>query len=123
MATKVDSSNSEKIAKLEQQIQSLLAEKGIPADPVEAAFKNVRDHLDVLTAMHPGHDFTPLIERHEKLKEAPSPDTSAAFVHAVHTFKPAWQDMAYIRDLTNDLHQVILDNPTSASPESDSDED
>ena len=105
----VKAPTQDQVDKLQRQVDSLLAAQGIPSDPIAAGLKNVYDHLTVRAAMLPQHDFTDLLSRHEALGDSPTVDQVAAYEHAVRRFSVRSPELAYVHQLTEDLHQTLLD--------------
>lgn len=105
---------TDRVADLERQMASLLAERGIPADPIAAFKKNIWDHITARAAMTPGVDYSALLQRVESLPEDLTTSNTAALQFALSLYKDP-EALAYVRQLTDELHQHVLDKASEAA--------
>jgi len=103
-----------RVSALESQVAALLAERGIPADPIAAIKKNLADHLAVRAAMAPSVDFTHSRKTVDELPDNPTSAHTAALLHSVTRHKHTEPDMSYVHHLAEELHQTILDNEATS---------
>lgn len=99
------------IQELQSKVAGLEAEKGIPSDPVEAAVKNVEDHVTARAAAMPHVDFSELSNALDKLRQDVTSD-------GFNVVKLAWEDLtghaelAYLGQLVRDLGKAVLKKVT-----------
>lgn len=103
------------IQQLQAQMASMREAQGIPADPIEANVKALKDHVKLQTNANPGKDFSELQKTLDELPGKSSDlttddtdlvrstvdDTVQANGHIAH-------ELAYIRQLSQDLHREVL---------------
>ncbi len=98
---------------LQERVDSLQADRGIPSDPVEAAVKNLLAHVRARKAANPSFDFAELIEQLQYLEEHPDfkPDDSAAQLTALaveDAVERGGRDFVYLRELARDFRKAVL---------------
>jgi hypothetical protein len=101
------------LAQTQLQMQSMLAERGIPADPVEAAVKNLTDHINARAAQLPMADFS---EVQKLLTNLPTdtaqvtPTHSELLMTTVHELVDMLKhaDLGYVRALATAVHKEVL---------------
>lgn len=95
---------------LQDRVDAMSAQQGIPADPVEAALKNLSDHVKARAAANPNHDFSLLISTLDDLDE--SLDSRNAerldIVTQQHVNRHSMLDLAYLKELAGDLRMAVL---------------
>lgn len=103
-----------KQAAAQAQIAQLLAERGIPADPVAAQIQALQDHLHAQANANPNHAeaYTPVLSYVDKLKSDGLTDKQAfkarTLVEDLHDTH-AGHELAYSRQLARGLHVMTLD--------------
>ena len=104
------------VAQLQAQVASLLAEKGIPADPISAGLKNLTDHINARAAMAPQHDFSKVLARIAAMVEegyvVTAVETEALRV-AIRLLHVPAVDISYVHQLAEELHLAVLDSATA----------
>ena len=103
----------DRLARLESQNALLLAEKGIPADPIAAQVKNLKDHLTARAAMTPQHDFSEFQALLDTLpEEGMSSKHTAPIAFAVSRWEKKYPgivgELGYVVQLAEDLHEMVL---------------
>lgn len=101
------------LAQTQLQMNSLLAERGIPADPVEAVIKNLTDHVAARAAQLPMADFSEVQQLLKKLPENTAdvtPTHSELLMTVVHELVDMLKhaDLGYVRALATAVHKEVL---------------
>jgi len=94
---------------LQDRVDSLSVAAGIPSDPIAAAVKNVRDHLDSRVAMNPyrREEFAELLTAVTQLSDSPdSKDTDLVRTLLVDLLP--FEGIEYMQQLSRDLHKAVL---------------
>jgi hypothetical protein len=105
----------EQIAKQQEQVNKLMAERGIPADPVAAQIQALQDHLKAQAGANPLHaeTYKPVVEYVGKLTSEGLTDRKAYkarnLVERLAEKHPA-HELAYAKQLAQDLHTMTLDD-------------
>ena len=99
----------EQMAAQEAKIKQLMAERGVPADPIAAAVQALLQHVKARAAMHPRYDFSELLEQLEKLPEAVTAAHANLLRRTVgnRKYTPIRHDLDYIEQLVEDLDDEI----------------
>lgn len=98
----------------QKHIEALLAEKGIPADPVAAKIQALQQHVDAQANANPWHSesYVALKSYVDKLESEGLTDKKAQkalrMVQAVQAKHPG-HELAYVRQLADDLYTMMLD--------------
>jgi predicted flavoprotein YhiN len=90
------------IDRMQAQISSLMTERGVPADPVEAASKNLWDHVAVRASAMPHVDFTELKE--ELSNDSPSHELVELLIDEL----PKHPELAYLGQLARDYRKTVV---------------
>jgi len=102
------------MAAQQQRIDSLMAERGIPADPVAAKIQALQDHLRLHAAANPNHaeKYAPVVSYVDKLtSDSVTPNKAlkaSNLVSALHT-KHGQHELGYAATLAEELHNLTLD--------------
>jgi hypothetical protein len=107
-----------------KRIAALEAERGVPSDPIAVGKENITTHLAVRAGMLPQHDFSDLTKRAGSINSA---EDATAFANAVRLFQDrngaAGHELAYVRQLAEDLNQTYLDDKTNTDSDVDSEDE
>lgn len=104
----------EQAAAQQKHIEALLAEKGIPSDPVAAQILALQQHVDAQANANPWHSdsYVALKSYVDKLESEGLTDKKAQkavrLVQAVQAKHPG-HELAYVSQLANDLYTMMLD--------------
>lgn len=104
----------EQAAAQQKHIENLLAEKGIPADPVAAQVLALQQHVSAQANANPWHSdsYTALKSYVDKLESDALTTNKAAkalsMVDSLREVHPG-HELAYVRQLARDLHTMTLD--------------
>lgn len=90
------------IDQMQAQISSLMTERGVPADPVEAASKNLWDHVVVRASAMPHVDFTEL--KNELSNDSPSHELVELLIDEL----PKHPELAYLGQLARDYRKTVV---------------
>lgn len=104
------------MAAQQAQISQLLAERGIPADPIAAQIQALQDHVHVQASANPNHKdtYAPVLSYVDKLtsdavKANPNKALKAAnLVGALRETVPS-HELSYAHHLAKGLHTLVLD--------------
>lgn len=102
------------IAAQQKHIEALLAERGIPSDPVAAKIQALQDHVTAQANANPLHaeSYDPVQKYVGKLKSDSLTDKQAfktrTLVESLAEKHPG-HELAYARDLARELHTMTLD--------------
>jgi hypothetical protein len=86
----------------QEQVASLMQERGIPADPVQAAATNLAAHVAARAAAMPTVDFTEL--KDELGKDSPDPEVVTLLVADL----PVHPELDYLAQLARDHSKAVL---------------
>lgn len=98
----------------QKHIEALLAEKGIPADPIAAQVLALQQHVSAQANANPWHSdsYDALKSYVDKLESEGLSDKQAQkavrLVQAVQAKHPG-HELAYVSQLANDLYTMMLD--------------
>jgi hypothetical protein len=99
------------IQKLQDRIDSMQAAQGIPSDPVEAALKNLVDHIEAHAAQNPSHDFSALKDvvnlTHDALTSKDAEKIQVTVEKVIDSLRHL--DLHYVLELARDLRTAVLD--------------
>jgi hypothetical protein len=104
----------EQVDKQNAHIKALLADRGIPSDPVAAQILALQDHLKAQANANPNHAeaYAPVLSYVAKLKSEGLTDKQAYkarnLVEDLHDTHAA-HELAYARQLAKGLHTMTLD--------------
>lgn len=104
----------EQAARQQAHIETLLAEKGIPADPVAAQVLALQQHVAAQAGANPWHSdsYVALKSYVDKLESESLTTNKAAkalsLVDGLREVHPG-HELAYVRQLARDLHTMTLD--------------
>lgn len=98
--------------KMQQQIDQLLAERGIPSDPTAAAVQNVSDHAKAQAQANPVHadDYAEVLELLGDLdSESVTADQVSELREALDELsaKHPQHELGYLKSLAKDLHKLV----------------
>lgn len=98
------------IQRTQERVNQLEAERGIPSDPVAAAVMNFKAHVEAHAAQNPVHDFSQLTDAVSNLSDPPlvSEVEVLRTLAAKHARRLTSLDLAYVQELVDDLHVVVL---------------
>lgn len=105
----------EQAAAQQKHIDALLAEKGIPSDPVEAQIQALQQHINAQHNANPWHSasYDALRAHVDNLDSKGLTDKKALkavrLVDAVRAKHPG-HELAYVGQLANDLYTMTLDD-------------
>lgn len=106
------------MAELQARLTAMEAERGIPADAVEAKMQALRAHYEARKVANPGVDFS---EIHEVLENLPVKSDGVTREHTelvrdtVQDYvrrSPVTHELAYLSDLAGELHKEVLKRDT-----------
>ncbi len=101
--------------KANAQIAALMAERGIPADPIEAALQALGDHLRVQADANPSHSaaYTDVRDYADALTSDGLTERKAArlvrYIEDLRALHPG-HELAYVAALARELHTSTLDD-------------
>ena len=101
-AAPVNADTQTLIEQMQAQIASLMSERGVPADPVEAASKNLWEHVNARSNAMPHVEFKEL--KDELSKDNPDPEVINLLVADL----PQHPELAYLAQLARDHHKAVL---------------
>lgn len=98
-------------AKQSALIAQLMAERGIPTDPVAAQIQALQDHLAVQATANPNHAATykPVQEYAGALTSDSLTVNQAVKLRNMIDDLPGHHELGYVRHLAKDLHNTTLD--------------
>jgi len=97
------------IQELQTQMTSLLAERGVPADPVAAGVMNLRDHVLARSAAIPDRkdEFADLVKALKDMPEKPTVQ-EVEYARAALDETLAFEGRDYVNQLAAGLHKLVL---------------
>lgn len=104
------------MAAMQAQINQLLAEKGIPADPVEAKIQALQAHVKAHANASPlaAEAYAPVLDHVAKFESGATTDRQAnkarIMLDDLHAQYPG-HELAYSKQLAKELHLLLLDDP------------
>jgi len=111
----------QRIQAMQSRLDQLSAAQGIPADPIAALVQALKDHVQAQANAHPNHDFAELKAALDELpdSDALTPDHTELVKTTVDDgletqLAGILSDLAYVRQLSRDLHRVILKGKVTA---------
>lgn len=97
------------IQQLQTQMASLLAERGVPADPIAAGVLNVRDHVMARAAAVPDRkdEFADLVKALTDMPDSPDAK-EVEYVRAALDEMREFEGRDYVQQLAAGLHKQVL---------------
>lgn len=103
------------IQRLQEQMATMNAERGIPSDPIEARVLSLKAHAKAQADAHPAYDFSELLTVLDEIPAKSSditPDDTALVKETVDDFMevngPLRHDLGYVQQLSRDFSRDIL---------------
>jgi GTP cyclohydrolase III len=98
------------MAAQDEQIKALLAERGIPSDPVAAGVLDLIAHVEARQAQYPQFDFSELTDVLKSLPDQPSDKDTALVNTVVEDILQAARhlEVEYLGVLARTLHKNVL---------------
>lgn len=103
------------IKELQAKVASLSVAAGIPTDPVAAALKNLKDHLEARDAQHPNHDFGEALKLVKELsgdsvviKPQDVELVRVVVDELIDNCRNIWHELAYLPELARNLYRETL---------------
>jgi hypothetical protein len=104
---------------LQAQVDRLMAERGVPADPVAAAHEDLKAHVAARKAGNPSYDFSEL----EKTLDVERPTVNDAekvkLAVEQHHATDGKSETEYLAQLARNLHRATLDDESSTEDDED----
>src|SRR6266849_4786453 len=94
---------------LQTQMASLLAERGVPADPIAAGVMDLRDHVVARSMAVPDRkdEFADLVKALKDMPDRPTADEVAYARAALDEVRP-FEGSEYVHQLAAGLHKLVL---------------
>lgn len=104
------------IQAMQERLQMLEAERGVPSDPIKGAVSNLLAHVEARAAQYPYVDFSEILTAVKDLPETLTRDHTE-FIHSLVTeFAGALKglEIHYLPELSGALHRHVLKKAIAA---------
>ena len=100
----------EQIQKMQARLDAMSVAAGVPADPIAAAVKDVKDHVNARMTANPGlrEAFAEIWDTVTSLSDSPTSSDTDLLRTIIDEFIGYVEGLDYVRQLANKLHKLVL---------------
>jgi hypothetical protein len=104
------------IKAMQERLQALEAERGVPSDPIKGAISNLVAHVEARAAQYPYIDFTEILNAVKELPETVTRDHTELVHSLVTDFTNTLKglEVHYLPELSGVLHRAVLKKAVAA---------